>query len=78
MPFRISASAATSAIWVAGSRLTIDDDDVLFRGIDGETREKLADDDLTNSRYADTMRALMRGDPDGVMMGDAVLDESAR
>lgn len=35
-----------------------------------EVLRDLADDDLTNSRYADTMRALMRGDPDGVMMGE--------
>ena len=35
-----------------------------------EVLRDLADDDLTNARYADTMRALMRGDPDGVMMGE--------
>jgi general secretion pathway protein E len=30
----------------------------------------LANDELTNQRYADTMRALMRGDPDAVMLGE--------
>jgi general secretion pathway protein E len=35
-----------------------------------EVLRDLADDELTTSRYADTMRALMRGDPDGVMMGE--------
>ena len=35
-----------------------------------EVLRDLADDDLTTSRYADAMRALMRGDPDGVMMGE--------
>lgn len=35
-----------------------------------EVLRDLADEELTASRYADTMRALMRGDPDGVMMGE--------
>lgn len=35
-----------------------------------EVLRDLADEDLTTSRYADAMRALMRGDPDGVMMGE--------
>jgi type II secretory ATPase GspE/PulE/Tfp pilus assembly ATPase PilB-like protein len=35
-----------------------------------EVLRDLADDELTTSRYADAMRALMRGDPDGVMMGE--------
>lgn len=35
-----------------------------------EVLRDLADEDLTTARYADTMRALMRGDPDGVMMGE--------
>jgi general secretion pathway protein E len=35
-----------------------------------EVLRDLADEDLTASRYADTMRALMRGDPDGVMLGE--------
>jgi general secretion pathway protein E len=35
-----------------------------------EVLRDLADDELTNNRYADTMRALMRGDPDCVMLGE--------
>ena len=35
-----------------------------------EVLRDLADEDLTATRYADTMRALMRGDPDGVMLGE--------
>ncbi len=35
-----------------------------------EVLRDLANDELTNQRYADTMRALMRGDPDVVMLGE--------
>jgi general secretion pathway protein E len=35
-----------------------------------EVLRDLADDALTTERYADTMRALMRGDPDCVMLGE--------
>ncbi|MEY4564609.1 MAG: hypothetical protein RLZZ618_3886 [Pseudomonadota bacterium] len=35
-----------------------------------EVLRDLADEELTESRYADTMRALLRGDPDGVMLGE--------
>lgn len=55
---REASARASLATWVAGSRLTIDDDDVLFRGIDGETREKLADDDLIFFTTAPTPVAL--------------------
>ncbi len=35
-----------------------------------EVLRDLADEDLTASRYADAMRALLRGDPDGIMLGE--------
>lgn len=35
-----------------------------------EVLRDLADEELTQSRYADAMRALMRGDPDGIMLGE--------
>jgi len=47
---RSAAIRATLATWLAGARLTIEEDDIVFRGIDGVHRDPLGDapdDELT-------------------------------
>lgn len=44
---RDASARASLSTWLAAARLTIREDEVEFRAIDGLTREKLADDDLT-------------------------------
>lgn len=51
---RDASARASLSEWLSASRLTIQDDEIEFRSIDGLTREKLDDDDLTFFTTAST------------------------
>lgn len=52
---REAGGRAELARWVAGTRLTVQDDGIIFRGIDGVTRDGHADDDLLFFTTAPTL-----------------------